>query len=101
MKIFNKLKWHRIGYIEGSVKLTEHSTLVAKSILYVREPFLLFKTRKAKEIGDYKEIESLKITSPHYRKYKMDVKDWLMGGKIEYVSENGTNRPADIIRLAK
>jgi hypothetical protein len=101
MKLFNKLKWHRIGYTEGHVKITEQSTLVAKSILYVRDPFLWFKTRKAVYIGDYKEIEGRVTASPHYRKYKMDVEDWLMGGKIDYVSENGTNRPADIIKLVK
>lgn len=100
-KIFQKLKWHRIGYTEGHVTINDDNVrLVARSIMYVRAPFLWFRTRKVKEIGD---IERIKIigASPHYRNYKLDVQNWLLGGKIPYVSENGTNRPADIIKLVK
>ena len=99
MKMLNKLRWHRIGYVEGRVKRDETCTLTARSVLFVREPFLWFKTRKAVEIGDHKTIKCLVITSPSLRQYRKDVADWLLGGNIQYVSDNGTNRPAEIVRL--
>lgn len=39
--------------------------------------------------------------SPHYRDYKMRVYSWLMGGKIDYVSENVSNEVSNVIRLVK
>jgi hypothetical protein len=101
MKLFEKLKWHRIGYVQGRIKVSEDTMLTAKSILYVREPVLWLKTRKTVEIGDAKIIKSLGYESQHHRLYKMNIKDWLLGGKIDYVSENGTSEPAKIIRLVK
>ena len=100
MKLFEKLKWHRIGYIEGTVRMSETATFTARSILYVREPFLWFRTRKTVEIGDFKAIEN-GLKSEHYRQYKRDRDDWLLGGKINYVSDNGTDKPAEIIKLVK
>lgn len=101
MKIYEKLRWHRIGYVEGHVKYSEETLLISRSILYVREPFLWFKTRKVVEIGDHKIIKDLETTSAHHRKYKLKVRNWLLGGKIDYISENGTNEPCKIIRLVK
>ena len=95
------MKWHRIGYVEGRLAVNETITLVAQSIMYVRDPFLWFKTRKVVEIGDAKLIKSLGMNSPHHRQYKMNVENWLLGGKIDYVSENGTRNPAKIIKLVK
>lgn len=95
------MKWTRIGYIEGRVKFSDTTTYVEHSILYVREPFLWFKTRKAVKIGDYNEIKYGNYTSQHYREYKRAVEDWLLGGKIDYVSDNGTNNPAEVIKLVK
>lgn len=93
------MKWHRIGYIEGRIKVDETSILTARSILYVRDPFLWFKTRKVVEIGDVDQMRSL--SSTHYREYQLNVENWLLGGKIDYVSDNGTSEPAKIIRLIK
>lgn len=95
------MKWHRIGYTEGQIKVNETTTLVAQSVMYVRDPFLWFKTRKVVEIGDAKLIRKLDMNSPHHRQYKMDVQNWLLGGKIDYTSENGSSNPAKIIRLVK
>lgn len=102
-KIFKKLKWHRIGYIEGCVKLSKdaQTPLNVKGILYVRDPFLWFSTRKVVEIGDIDIIKRIGITSANYRFYKQCKEDWLMGGKIPYMSENGTSHPAKIIKLVK
>lgn len=99
--LVKKLKWKRIGYVDGKVKLSENSTLTSRSIMFVREPFLWFKTRKVVVVGDENEIISGTTTSPHYRAYKMKVQDWLNGGKIEYISDNGTSEPAKIIKLVK
>lgn len=99
--LVEKLKWKRIGYVDGKLKLSENSTLTSRSIMFVREPFLWFKTRKVVVIGDEKAINSNSTTSPHYRAYKMDVQDWLNGGKIDYISDNGTSEPAKIIKLVK
>jgi len=101
MKLLEKLKWHRIGYVEGSIQFSKSTQLIARSILYVRDPFLWFKTRKAVEIGDAKLIKKLDTNSPHHRQYKMNVENWLLGGKIDYVSENGTSKPSKIIKLVK
>ena len=101
MKIFEKLRLHRIGFVEAHVKISEKTILISRSVLYVREPFLWFKTRKVVEIGDYKAIEDLELNSPHYRQYKLKVRDWLLGGKIDYISKNGTNKPCEIVRLVK
>jgi hypothetical protein len=101
MKLLEKLKWHRIGYVEGSIQFSESTLLTARSILYVRDPFLCFKTRKAVEIGDYKTIKNLQTNSQSHREYKLKVDNWLLGGKIDYVSENSTSEPAKIIRLVK
>jgi hypothetical protein len=95
------MKWERIGYIEGQVQYNETTLLVAKSILFVRKPFLWFKTRKVVAIGEDEQIEMLNITSASHRKYKRDISDWLLSGKIEYVSDAGTNGPAKIIKLVK
>ena len=94
-------KWNRIGYVEGRIEVYETTTLVAQSIMYVRDPFLWLETRKVVEIGDAKIIKSLRVNSPHYRQYKLNVENWLLGGKINYVSENGTSRPAEVIKLVK
>jgi hypothetical protein len=94
-------KWNRIGYVEGRIEVGETTILIAQSIMYVRDPFLWLKTRKVVEIGDAKTIELLGLNSPHHRKYKMNVENWLLGGKINYVSENGTSRPAEVIKLVK
>lgn len=95
------MKWHRIGYIEGKIKVDETAILTARSILYVRDPFLWFKTRKVVEIGDVEQIRSIYYSSTHYREYQLNVENWLLGGKIDYVSDNGTSEPAKIIRLIK
>jgi hypothetical protein len=100
MNLLNKLKWHRIGYTEGRIKLLD-CTLVSRSIMYVREPFLWFKTRKIIEVGDHKDIKEFNLMSPHYRNYRIDVENWLLDGKIDYVSENGLSNPAKIIKLVK
>lgn len=94
-------KWNRIGYVEGRIEVGETTILIAQSIMYVRDPFLWLKTRKVVEIGDAKIIKSLGFNSPHHRQYKMNVENWLLGGKINYVSENGTSRPAEVIKLVK
>ena len=95
------MKWHRIGFVEGRVEVNETTTLVAQSIMYVRDPFLWFKTRKVVEIGDAKLIKKVNLNSTHHRQYKMNVENWLLGGKIDYVSDNGTSEPAKIIKLVK
>lgn len=95
-----KNNWNRIGYIEGKVSKDEISYKV-KTILFVRDPFLWLRTRKAVEIGDRKIIEKLQWSSAHLRDHDMQVKNWLLGGKINYVSENGTSKPAEIIKLVK
>ena len=98
--LFEKLKWHRIGYIEGHVRPKENQEpYIACSVLYVREPFLWFRTRKTVEIGDAAFIRRSRRSSPHYRAYCRDKEYWLLGGKIDYISENGTNTPGEVIRL--
>jgi hypothetical protein len=94
-------KWNRIGYVEGVVNVDETTTLRVRSILFVRDPFLWFRTRKVVEIGDRKILQSNYWTSASIRSHDMRVRDWLIGGKIDYVSENGSNEPAKIIRLVK
>ena len=94
-------KWNRIGYIEGEVRYDEHTTYRVRSILFVRDPFLWFRTRKVVEIGDRRVLKERNSTSPHLRDHDMKVRDWLLGGKIDYVSENGSSDPAKIIRLVK
>jgi hypothetical protein len=94
-------KWNRIGYVEGRIEVDERTILIAQSIMHVRDPFLWLETRKVVEIGDAKIIKSLRVNSPHHRQYKMNVENWLLGGKINYVSENGTSRPAEVIKLVK
>lgn len=97
----NPFKWHRIGWIEGRIEMDEYTTLKERAVLYVRDPFLWFKTRKVVFIGDDKTIRLGGYKSAQYRKYRIDVDDWLLGGKIDYVSENGTPNPAKIIKLVK
>jgi hypothetical protein len=94
------MKWNRIGYIEGHVKVND-SLFTVKSILFVRDPFLWFKTRKVVEIGDRKILKENGWNSESIRVRDMKVRDWLLGARIQYVSENGTNKPADIIKLVK
>lgn len=94
-------KWNRIGYVEGAANVNETTTLKVRSILFVRDPFLWFRTRKVVEIGDRKILQSNHWTSPSVRTHDMRVRDWLLGGKIDYVSENGSSEPAKIIRLVK
>ena len=102
MNIFSKRRWRRVGHLEGKLCLTDSWTLyVARSILYEREPFLWFKTRKAKEIWDNYIILGMGKTSEHHREYERNVEDWLLGGKIEYVRENGTGEPAKILKLVR
>jgi hypothetical protein len=101
MKLLEKLKWHRIGYVEGVAQVNETTTLKVRSILFVRDPFLWFRTRKVVEIGDRKILKDKYWTSASVRSHDMQVRDWLIGGKIDYVSENGTSKPAKIIRLVK
>jgi hypothetical protein len=101
MKLLEKLKWHRIGYVEGVTQVNETTTLKVRSILFVRNPFLWFRTRKVVEIGDRKILKDNYWTSASVRSHDMRVRDWLFGGKIDYVSENGTSEPAKIIRLVK
>jgi hypothetical protein len=67
------MKWHRIGYVEGRIEVNESTILTARSIMYVRDPFLWFKTRKVVEIGDAKLIKKLNMNSSHYRHYKREV----------------------------
>lgn len=94
-------KWNRIGYVEGLVNVTETSTLRVRSIMFVRDPFLWFRTRKVVEIGDRKILTQNYWTSLSIRTHDMRVRDWLLGGKIDYVSENGSSEPAKIIKLVK
>ena len=106
MSIFSKLRWRRVGYLDGRIRMSASQTrgeelFVARSILYEREPFLWFKTRKAKEIGDNKAISDRGCSSAHHNEYKRNVEDWLLGGKIEYVRENGTGEPAKVLRLVR
>ena len=102
MSIFSKLRWRRVGYLDGHVYRPDRQRLyVARSILYEREPFLWFKTRKAEEIWDNYIILGMGKTSEHHREYKRNVQDWLLGGKIEYVRENGTGEPAKILKLVR
>lgn len=97
----NPFKWTRIGYIDGRIRKSESELLTARSILYVRPPFLWFKTRKTVEVGDHDLIKFHDIDSTNHRQYKMQIADWLRGGKIDYISDNGTAKPADIIKLVK
>ena len=94
-------KWNRIGYVEGSVNVNETTTLKVRSIMFVRDPFLWFRTRKVVEIGDRRILKLNDWTSSSVRTHDMKVRDWLIGGKIDYVSENGSSEPAKIIRLVK
>ena len=94
-------KWNRIGYVEGYVNVDETTTLRVRSILFVRDPFLWFRTRKVVEIGDRRILKLNDWTSSSVRTHDMKVRDWLIGGKIDYVSENGSSEPAKIIRLVK
>ena len=94
-------KWNRIGYVEGHVNVSETSTLRVRSIMFVRDPFLWFRTRKVVEIGDRKNLKLNDWTSSSVRTHDMKVRDWLIGGKIDYVSENGTARPGEVIKLVK
>lgn len=94
-------KWNRIGYVEGAVNISETSTLRVRSIMFVRDPFLWFRTRKVVEIGDRKSLTLNGWTSESIRWHDMQVKNWLLGGKIDYVSENGSSEPAKIIKLVK
>ena len=94
-------KWNRIGYVEGYVNVSETSTLRVRSIMFVRDPFLWFRTRKVVEIGDRKNLTLNGWTSSSIRSHDMMVRDWLLGGKIDYVSENGSGEPAKIIKLVK
>ena len=94
-------KWNRIGYVEGLVNVSETSTLRVRSIMFVRDPFLWFRTRKVVEIGDRKTLKDNYWTSASIRNHDMRVRDWLLGGKIDYVSENGSSEPAKIIKLVK
>lgn len=94
-------KWNRIGYVEGFVNVNETTTLQIRSIMFVRDPFLWFRTRKVVEIGDRKTLKDNYWTSASVRSHDMRVRDWLLGGKIDYVSENGTTRPGEVIKLVK
>ena len=94
-------KWNRIGYVEGLVNVNETTTLRVRSIMFVRDPFLWFRTRKVVEIGDRKILTQNYWTSSSIRTHDMLVRDWLLGGKIDYVSENGTGRPGEVIKLVK
>lgn len=93
------MRWVRIGYTEGRIIHKNDYTLTSRAVMYVRKPFLWFSTRKVVYIGDEYLIQRLDNTSEHYRRYKMDVRDWLLGGKINYISDNGTDKPAEIIKL--
>jgi hypothetical protein len=94
-------KWNRIGYVEGSVNVNDNTTLRVRSILFVRDPFLWFRTRKVVEIGDRRILKLNEWTSSSIRNHDMQVRDWLLGGKIDYISENGSSEPAKIIKLVK
>lgn len=101
MKILKFPKWNRIGYVEGSVKVNGKSTLRVRSIMFVRDPFLWFRTRKVVEIGDREILNLYNYSSASTREHDINIKNWLLGGEIEYVSENGTAQPAEIIKLVK
>lgn len=94
-------KCNRIGYVGGAVNVTETSTFRVRSIMFVRDPFLWFRTRKVVEIGDRKTLTLNNRTSDSIRWHDMRVRDWLLGGKIDYVSKNGSSEPAKIIKLVK
>lgn len=97
----NPFKWNRIGYVEGVIRFDDNRSLKVKSIMFVREPFLWFKTRKVVEIGERNVMRYNNFSSESVRAHDRAVKDWLLGGKINYVSENGSNKPAEIIKLVK
>lgn len=98
--MFEKLKWTRIGYTDGRVKVND-TVYTARAIMYIRPPFLWFKTRKVEYIGDYNLIIRSIGTSEHFRKFDLSVGYWLRGGKIDYVSDSGNGSPGEIIRLVK
>ena len=89
--------WKRIGYIEGLIQYSEQTTFVERAVLYEREPFLWFKTRRAKIIGDNKIIAAKNVLSPHYRDYKLKLDDWLLGGSLDDIQKEEPK--GEVIRL--
>lgn len=64
----NPFKWNRIGYVEGVIRFEDSRSLKVKSIMFVREPFLWFKTRKVVEIGEREVMKYKNLSSESYRR---------------------------------
>lgn len=85
----NPFKWARVGYITGRVSFDKgrrHYTGV--TILYAREPFLWFKTRKVKQTDSHDVIKGSNTGSQTFRDYQLRVEMWLNGFDIDYISDN-------------
>lgn len=82
------LKWTYIGYVDAHINDSyQCQTYDTRYLLFERLPFLFFRTRKAKKIGDVYEMKYR--SSQHSRQTEIDVQTWLEGGKV----------PTEIVRV--
>jgi len=110
--MFKFLRWNLVGYIEGSVRVANsHATdevgtatimLHRRAILFERNPFLWFKTRKLEEAGDCNLIVLNRYSSESLRNYERKKQEWLVGVAVDYRLHTSPVRYSNnVIRLVK